>query len=228
MPTLRKEIGNSLLKTMHREMLFGVQTAELSTQKIWTTEVDGDIAVASNLDFQGSCDIKGAQSVQTSIVESISDSLSLSASHVVVTGDLTAFGATLEEKLDVPLMTNSASAELHILAKDDVVMLQEAREGEETHFELLRANRDTTTIKSGLVNVSANLSVTGTTTVQNLQSSSVNSTDMNCVNLNCASKINVTPRNEPLNATAGDIYYNSVDKRLKIYNGATWDTVSIE
>lgn len=109
--------------------------------KVYRAEIAYDpqasVKVEGNLTISGTCDV-------------LSDLVV--SGNATVSGDLQCSTLKLDEELDVPVVTSSLGGEIQLLANEAVVLVQR---DSENNVELLRANRDRTTIKSGSVNVSA-------------------------------------------------------------------------
>ena len=192
-----------------------------------STDNDGDALVTGALYFNTSSNTM--KNYTGSAWESLKPTSSEQTNINAVAADATDIGAVAGKATEIGLLgTSDAIADMAILGTTDVVadMNTLGTSAIVTDMNLLATSANVTAM--GHLGTSANVTAMGllgtSTNVTNMATVSTNIVDVNTF----AVRYRIGSSNPTSSLDAGDLFFNTSDSTLKVYNGSAWDTIQAD
>jgi hypothetical protein len=192
-----------------------------------STDNDGDALVTGALYFNTSSNTM--KNYTGSAWESLKPTSSEQTNINAVAADATDIGAVAGKATEIGLLgTSDAIADMAILGTTDVVadMNTLGTSAIVTDMDLLATSANVTAM--GHLGTSANVTAMGllgtSTNVTNMATVSTNIVDVNTF----AVRYRIGSSNPTSSLDAGDLFFNTSDSTLKVYNGSAWVTIQAD
>ena len=192
-----------------------------------STDNDGDALVTGALYFNTSSNTM--KNYTGSAWESLKPTSSEQTNINAVAADATDIGAVAVKATEIGLLgTSDAIADMAILGTTDVVadMNTLGTSAIVTDMDLLATSANVTAM--GHLGTSANVTAMGvlgtSTNVTNMATVSTNIVDVNTF----AVRYRIGSSNPTSSLDAGDLFFNTSDSTLKVYNGSAWVTIQAD